>query len=72
MKKLFLIITLLVSLSGCTKSKKETMQALKENVKKDDVCKVIKLTEEIIKAFYPSQKVIFTLETIQKLGCKNE
>ncbi len=70
MKKLLIIALILTG--GCfNTNQKETIKKLKSKVKKEDVCKLIEVTNEIIKTFYPESKALFVSQTVQTLGCKD-
>lgn len=70
MKKLLLIATATVLLFGCKPSQKETIKKLKDKVKKEDVCNLLKVTAEIVRTFYPNSKVILVSEVVKNIGCK--
>jgi protein involved in sex pheromone biosynthesis len=71
MKKLLITATALMMLVGCKPSQKETIKNIKSKVKKEDVCKLIEVTNEIIKTFYPDSKALFVGQTVEALGCKD-
>ena len=71
MKKVIVILTAGFLLLSCKPSQKETIQKIKSKIKKEDVCKLIEITNEVIKTFYPESKALFVGQTIEALGCKN-
>jgi hypothetical protein len=71
MKKVLITLSTIVFLFGCKPSRKETIKNIKSKIKKEDVCKLIEITNEVIKAFYPESKALFVGQTVEALGCKD-
>jgi aromatic ring-opening dioxygenase LigB subunit len=70
MKKTLLTLNTLLLILGCKPSQKETIKNLKNKVKKEDVCQLLKITNEIVKTFYPDSKALLVSQTVEGIGCK--